>query len=106
MKGLVRFICFCFVGGTSALLYMLVFNLFFWIGLTFILSIALAMIFSIIYNFSMNSLTRHKNTPGTPGVVMHHMVWAYDLGCSLVGMGSHFRRRALQIAQLQPGVLD
>ena len=39
---------------------------------------------------------------------MHHMVWAYDLGCYLVGMGARFRRKTLQFAQLLPGehVLD
>lgn len=39
---------------------------------------------------------------------MHHMAWAYDLGCYLVGMGARFRRKTLQLAQLQSGehVLD
>ena len=39
---------------------------------------------------------------------MHHMAWAYDLGCYLVGMGTRFRRKTLQLAQLQSGehVLD
>jgi len=42
------------------------------------------------------------------GVVMHHMAWAYDLGCYLIGMGSRFRREILQFAQLRTGerVLD
>lgn len=62
----------------------------------------------ILYNSSMNILERHDNNQETKGVVMHHIAWAYDLGCYLVGMGSRFRRKTLQFAQLQPGehVLD
>jgi len=56
----------------------------------------------------MNILKRQDSIPETKGIVMHHMVWAYDLGCYFVGMGSHFRRKTLQFAQLQSGehVLD
>lgn len=56
----------------------------------------------------MNILKRHDSNPETKGVVMHHIAWAYDLGCYLVGMGPRFRRETLQLAQLQPGecVLD
>ena len=62
----------------------------------------------MLYYFSMNILSRHDNHTETAGVVMRHMVWAYDLGCYLVGMGPRFRRKTLQIAQLRPGerVLD
>ena len=31
----------------------------------------------------MNILKRQDNNPETKGIVMHHMAWAYDLGCSL-----------------------
>ena len=56
----------------------------------------------------MNILKRQDNNPETTGIVMHHMAWAYDLGCYLVGMGTRFRRKTLQLAQLQSGehVLD
>lgn len=56
----------------------------------------------------MNILKRQDNNPETKGIVMHHMVWAYDLGCYLVGMGARFRRKILQLAQLRSGehVLD
>lgn len=56
----------------------------------------------------MNILKRQDSNPETTGIVMHHMAWAYDLGCYLVGMGSRFRRKTLQLAQLQSGehVLD
>lgn len=62
----------------------------------------------ILYNSSMNILKRHDSHPETKGIVMHHIAWAYDLGCNLVGMGSRFRRKTLQFAQLLPGehVLD
>ena len=56
----------------------------------------------------MNILKRQDNNPETKGIVMHHMAWAYDLGCYLVGMGARFRRKILQLAQLRSGehVLD
>jgi len=56
----------------------------------------------------MNILKRHNSNPETKGIVIHHMAWAYDLGCYLVGMGASFRRKTLQLAQLQSGehVLD
>lgn len=62
----------------------------------------------IHYNSSMNILKQHDTNPETKGIVMHHLAWAYDLSCYLVGMGSRFRRETLQSAQLQPGehVLD
>lgn len=43
----------------------------------------------------MNILKRQDNNPETTGIVIHHMAWAYDLGCSLVGMGARFRRKTL-----------
>ena len=62
----------------------------------------------ILYNCSMNMLKRKDSNQETTGIVMHHMVWAYDLGCYLVGMGARFRRKTLQFSQLQSGehVLD
>ena len=53
-KNFLRFICFCFVGGTSALIGITCFNAFFWIGLGFISAWILATFLSVIYNFSMN----------------------------------------------------
>lgn len=56
----------------------------------------------------MNVLKRHHNSSETAGIVIHYMAWVYDLGCYLVGMGPHFRRNTLQLAQLSLGerVLD
>jgi len=54
-KNFWRFIVFCFVGGSSALVHMLFFNIFrFWVGVSFTLALFFAIFFSIIYNFSMN----------------------------------------------------
>lgn len=57
---------------------------------------------------SMKNLKHHEIKSETIGVVIHHMAWAYDLGCYLVGMGSRFRRETIQFAQLRTGehVLD
>ena len=50
-----KFLVFCFVGGSSALVHMLFFNFFrFWIKTSFILSLIFATLFAITYNFSMN----------------------------------------------------
>lgn len=50
-----RFLFFCFVGTTAALIHFLAFNFFrFWINLGFVTSLILAVFSSISYNFSMN----------------------------------------------------
>ena len=50
-----RFLFFCFVGTTAAIIYIAVFNFFrFWVNFSFILSLTLAIPSSLIYNFSMN----------------------------------------------------
>jgi len=50
-----KFLMFCFVGGTSALIHLTLFNFFrFWVGLGFLISLVLAILISIVYNFSMN----------------------------------------------------
>ncbi|MDP3027343.1 MAG: GtrA family protein [Nanoarchaeota archaeon] len=50
-----KFIIFCFVGASSALVYMLFFNIFrFWLKFSFILALFFGVLFSIVYNFSMN----------------------------------------------------
>ncbi len=50
-----KFIIFCFVGGTASLIHMLFFNIFrFWLGVSFILSLFAGVFFSIVWNFSMN----------------------------------------------------
>lgn len=49
-----RFLLFSFVGLTSALTSLLIFNLFFWIGFSFVLSMVIGIVFSLAYNFLMN----------------------------------------------------
>ena len=50
-----KFIIFCFVGGSSALVHLFFFNIFrFWVGVSFTLALFFGVFFSIIYNFSMN----------------------------------------------------
>jgi len=67
-KNIWKFAVFCFVGGTSALIYLLTFNIFFWIlnnlsnnepflfgaSKNFVIATLIAIIISIIYNFTMN----------------------------------------------------
>jgi putative flippase GtrA len=49
-----KFIIFCFVGGTSALIDLGFFNLFYSLNLNFILSRIIGTIIAVIYNFNMN----------------------------------------------------
>lgn len=49
-----KFIKFCFVGGTSALVGFIIFNIFFWIGLKFYICVIISMLLSTIYNFVLN----------------------------------------------------
>ncbi len=54
-KNFWRFIIFCFVGASSALVHIFFFNIFrFWLGVSFILALFFGIFLSIIYNFSMN----------------------------------------------------
>jgi len=54
MKTILKFIVFCLVGGTAALIDLLFFNLFFFVYSNFILSRILSISIAIIYNFFMN----------------------------------------------------
>ncbi|MFH1787598.1 MAG: GtrA family protein [archaeon] len=54
-KKYLRFICFCFVGGAATLIHILAFNFFrFWMNFGFIESLILAVLSSIVFNFTMN----------------------------------------------------
>ena len=67
-KQIWKFVIFCFVGGTSALIHLIVFNIFFKLiniyyksnvvflgaSLAYIIGTIMGVIISIIYNFSMN----------------------------------------------------
>jgi len=68
MKNIIKFFIFCFVGGTSALIHLVVFNIFFKVlpiiihskflifGVSnyYLISTVFAIAISMIYNFSMN----------------------------------------------------
>lgn len=49
-----RFVFFCFVGGTSALVGISVFNILFWLGLKFIICQVITIPLAVTYNFFMN----------------------------------------------------
>ncbi len=70
-----KFIKFCFVGGTSALLGLIFFNIFFWFGLNFVICIILSILFSIIYNFSMNRNLTFKARK----IKIKNQVWKYGI---------------------------
>ena len=72
-KEFLRFVFFCFVGGTSALIDMVTFNIFFFVGLHFIVSRLLATGISIVYNFSMN----RNITFGAGGHAIHGQMARY-----------------------------
>jgi putative flippase GtrA len=50
-----KFLMFCFVGATSALIHLIIFNFFrFWVEISFFISLVFAISISIVYNFFMN----------------------------------------------------
>ena len=49
-----KFIFFCFVGATSALIDLTIFNLVFWLGLGFVISRVISIPSALVYNFFMN----------------------------------------------------
>jgi putative flippase GtrA len=59
-----KFIAFCLVGGGATLIDLLFFNLFYFISLPFVIARSLAIIISMIFNFTINRnftfSARHK----------------------------------------------
>ncbi len=70
-----KFIKFCFVGGSSALLGLIFFNIFFWFGLNFVVCIILSMFLSTIYNFSLNRNVTFKARK----IPIKKQVWKYGI---------------------------
>ncbi|KKN48145.1 hypothetical protein LCGC14_0655890 [marine sediment metagenome] len=70
-----KFLIFCFVGGTSALLSLIVFNILFWFGFVFSTSLILGIIFALIYNFLMN----RNITFSATGVPIKRQAWRYGV---------------------------
>jgi putative flippase GtrA len=54
MKNFYKFVCFCAVGGSGALIDLAIFNLFFALSFPFLACRILAVLVSIIYNFILN----------------------------------------------------
>ncbi|MBU4069578.1 MAG: GtrA family protein [Nanoarchaeota archaeon] len=85
-----RFVCFCFVGGTSALIDLAIFNIFFWAGFSFILCRIFAIGFAIIYNFSMNrnitfSAKNHSIKQQIPRyIIIYGIAIGVNLSASLI----------------------
>ena len=80
-----KFIKFCFVGGTSALIGLISFNVFFLLGVKFIGCVLLSMVISIIYNFSMNrNVTfKAKKTPVKKQILKYGLVYSISQSASL-----------------------
>ena len=81
-----KFLKFCFVGATSALISLIVFNIFFLLGANFIASIILSILFSIVYNFIMNrNITfAAKKTPIKKQVLKYGIVYFVSQGINLL----------------------
>ncbi len=70
-----RFLLFCFVGITSALVSLLVFNIFFWTGFQFITSMVIGILSATTYNFFMN----RNITFSARGIPIQNQLWRYGI---------------------------
>ena len=79
------FFVFCFVGATSALLSIIIFNILLFFGLSFIVSLLIGILSSIVYNFLMNrNLTfTAKETPVKKQIGKYGVVYAVSKGLNL-----------------------
>lgn len=100
IKGLWRFIVFCFVGGTSALIHLIVFNIFFklinlyyktniiifGVSLSYIIGTLMGIFISIIYNFSMNrNITfAAKHEPVRKQIPKYIVVYAVSISVNFI----------------------
>lgn len=100
-KKLLRFICFCFVGGTSALIDLIVFNIAYYLGFAFILCRIFAVGFSIIYNFSMNrNITfSAKGQSIKEQIPRYAVVYAISVGVNLIVS-------FIMVTLLEPGTIN
>mgnify|MGYP001597354491 CR=1 FL=1 len=79
------FIRFFFVGATSSLMSILLFNLFFALKLSFTLSLLFSLLSSIIYNFSMNKYLTFSAGKG----MLKEQIWKYAVVYS-IAHGTNF----------------
>ena len=80
-----KFLTFCFVGGTSALVSLIMFNFFYWMKVGFILSVVLGISLALIYNFLMNRAVTFKasETPIKKQWWKHGIVYFISQGINL-----------------------
>lgn len=82
-----KFMIFCFVGATSALIHLTMFNFFrFWAGISFFISLVLAISISIVYNFYMNrnitfSARDHSIKKQLP---RYFLVYGFSIGVNII----------------------
>lgn len=99
-KGFWRFVVFCFVGGTSALIHLIVFNVFFWVfnnisnnsgflfgaSRNYVIATIIAIAISISYNFTMNrNITfSAKQEPAKKQIPRYAVVYALSIGVNFI----------------------
>lgn len=96
-----RFILFCFVGLTSALMSLIVFNILFWFGLGFTFCLFFGIIFSTIYNFLMN----RNLTFSAKGIPIKKQLGKYGFVYS-ISQGINLLIASIMVYLLGPGNLQ
>jgi len=96
-----KFVKFCFVGGTSALIGLIFFNIFFLFSLNFVVCVLLSMAISIIYNFSMNRNVTFKARK----ISVKNQVWKYGIVYSISQGASLFTSITVR-SLLGEGILE
>ena len=95
-----KFLLFCFVGGTSTLVSLILFNILFWFGLSFKLSLVISLLSSIIYNFILN---RNLTFSAKGGSLKKHVL--RYLVVYIIAHGINFLVSAMAVGILGKGVL-
>lgn len=100
-----KFMIFCFVGATAAVIHLTMFNLFrFWIGVSFFISLVLAILISIIYNFYMNrNITFSAKSQSIKKQLPHYII-VYGLSISVNIITALIIKTILGIGVLQENI--
>lgn len=96
-----KFFLFCFVGVVSTLVSLIIFNIFFWLGLAFNLSFILALLFGIICNFFMNRNIAFS----AKGFPIRRQMWRYGL-VYLISRSVNFLVGLIMVSLLGEGTLQ
>lgn len=99
-KNIWKFTVFCFVGGTSALIHLIIFNIFFWAlnnisnnelflfgaSRNYVIATIIAIIVSIIYNFTMNRNVTFsaKNESIKKQIPRYAIVYVFSIGVNFI----------------------